>query len=467
MKPAGLLGLLIVGAATLAAQVAPVDWEKQKAEILRHHRALIQIDTTTTPGNETKAVEYLKKVLEAEGIPTQTFALDPNRANLVARLKGNGSKRPLLIMAHTDVVAVQREKWPVDPFGAVLKDGYIWGRGSRDDKSQVAAMVEVMLLLKRSGAALDRDVIFLAEAGEEGLSQFGVEFMVNQHLDDITAEFALTEGGGGTIENGRVSNLLIQTTEKIPRSVRLVVNGTSGHASVPRLDNAVAHLSAAVAKAAAWETPMRLNDTTRTYFEKLATISTPEKAARYNALLNPQRAAAAQRYLAQFEPARYSMLRTSVVPTMLKAGIATNVIPSEAEATVDIRALPDEDMPKFYEEMKRVIGDAAVKIQPTGFGARPGSAPSRLDSEMYRVLEQVSKRMYPGATVLPNMSTGATDSAFLRAKGIQSYGIGTPSTDEDNLNYGAHSDVERLLESSLYQFTEFTWTAVTEMAVKK
>jgi acetylornithine deacetylase/succinyl-diaminopimelate desuccinylase-like protein len=456
-----------IHAPVAAAQTPAVDWEKQKAEILAHHRALIQLDTTTTPGNETKAVDYLKKILEAEGIPTQTFALDPNRANLVARLKGNGSKRPLLIMAHTDVVPVQREKWPVDPFGAVLKDGYIWGRGSRDDKSQVAAMLQVMLLLKRSGVTLDRDVIFLAEVGEEGHSEFGAEFMANQHLDAIDAEFAITEGGGGTIENGRVNTVLFQTTEKIPHSVRLVVNGTSGHASVPRLDNAVAHLSAAVGKVAAWETPMRLNDTTRTYFEKLATLSTPEKAARYNSLMNPQRAAAAQRYLAEFEPGRYSMLRTSVVPTMLKAGIATNVIPSEAEATIDIRALPDEDMTKFYAEMNRVIGDPAVKIEPTGFGARPGAPPSRLDSEMYRALEQVSQRLYPGATVLPSMSTGATDMAFLRAKGIQSYGIGIPSTDEDSLNYGAHSDVERLLESSLYQFTEFTWSAVTAVAVKK
>jgi acetylornithine deacetylase/succinyl-diaminopimelate desuccinylase-like protein len=161
------------------------------------------------------------------------------------------------------------------------------------------------------------------------------------------------------------------------------------------------------------------------------------------------------------------MLRTSVVPTMLKAGIATNVIPSEAEATVDIRALPDEDMPRFFLEMKRVIGDPAVKIEQTGFGARPGAPPSRLDSEMYHVLQAVSKHMYPGATVLPTMSTGATDMAFLRAKGISSYGIGIPSTDEDNLKYGAHSDVERLPEAALYQIAEFVWDAVTEMAVSR
>ena len=457
--------VLVAGVAT--AQIPPIDWDKQRAEILQHHRDLIQIDTSNPPGNETKAVEYLKSVLEAEGIPTQTFALDPSRANLVARLKGNGSKRPILILAHTDVVGVQPEKWPVDPFGAVLKDGYIWGRGSLDDKDKLASNLMVMLLLKRNKAQLDRDVIFLAEAGEEGTTGPGIDFMVNQHLDAINAEYAITEGGSARIENGRVAFVQIGTTEKVPRRTRLVVNGTSGHGSVPRVDNALVHLSAAVAKVGTWETPMRLNDTTRTYFEKLASISTPEKAARYNGLLDPKRTAEVQRYLAVNEPARYSMLRTSVVPTILKAGFRMNVIPSEAEATLDVRALPDEDMPKFYAEMARVIGDPAVRIEPANSDQRPAGPPSRLDTEMYRVLEQVSKQIYPGSTVLPSMSTGASDMAQLRAKGIQSYGIGPASTEEDSIRYGAHSDVERLLESSLYKFVEFTWKAVTEVAVHK
>src|SRR6266581_3460240 len=175
---AASLCVLLVSQA--AAQAPSIDWKKQEAEILRHHRALIQIDSSNPPGNETKVDDYLKSVFEKEGIPVKTFALQPARANLVARLKGNGKKRPILLLAHTDVVGVQREKWPVDPFGAVLKDGYIWGRGAVDDKDKLAANLMVMLLLKRSGAVLDRDVIFLAEAGEEGLSQFGVEFMVNQ-----------------------------------------------------------------------------------------------------------------------------------------------------------------------------------------------------------------------------------------------------------------------------------------------
>ena len=211
---------------------------------------------------------------------------------------------------------------------------------------------------------------------------------------------------------------------------------------------------------------MHLNETTKVYLERLASISTPEKAARYRALLDPQRAQSVQPYLAQHEPELYSMLRTSVVPTMLKAGVGANVIPSEAEATLDIRAMPGEDMDVFFAEMKKVIDDPAVKIVPIT-ATRPEAPPSKLDTEMYRTLETVSIRMYPGSTVLPTMSTGASDMAQLRAKGIQSYGIGPAVTEEDRVQYGAHSDVERLSEAALYRFVEFTWNVVAEVAIKK
>ena len=441
-----------------------IDWAGQKAEILKHYRDLIQIDTRA--GNETKAVDYIRRVLEADGIPTKTFAKDPARANLVARIAGNGATRPLLILAHTDVVGVQTGKWPVDPFSAILKDGYVWGRGSVDDKPVLTANLITMLLLRRNHVPLDRDVIFLAESGEEAdTAGVGINFMVGEHYHEIDAEYSLTEGGGAEIEDGKVTTMAIGTAEKIPARVRLVATGTSGHGSVPRLDNALIHLGAAVEKVGRWQTPMRLNDTTRTYFEKLATISTPEKAARYNALLNPRTADEAQRYLREHEPLAYSMLRTSVVPTMLKAGVGANVIPSEAEATLDIRALPDENVPNFYAEMAKVIDDPAVKIVPLP-ATRPPSPASRLDTGMYRVLEQVSKRVYPGVTVMPEMSTGASDKAQLRARGQQSYGIGPASTHDDRINFGAHSDVERLAEASLYPFVEFVWDAVTGIAAK-
>jgi acetylornithine deacetylase/succinyl-diaminopimelate desuccinylase-like protein len=458
---------LVARGAVPATQTGTPDWKAQATEILQHYRALIATDTSSPPGNETRAVTYLKGVFDREGIPASVFALDPARANLVARLKGSGRKRPLLLMAHTDVVGVQREKWPVDPFGAVLKDGYVWGRGSVDDKDKLVANLMVMVLLKRSATPLDRDVIFLAESGEEGNTSVGIDFMVAQHFDQIDAEYALSEGGSAEIEDGRVRLVRVTTTEKVPRRVRLVVNGTSGHGSVPRTDNAVVHLASAVSKLGAWETPMRFNETTLAYFQKLATTASPESAARYRALVDPQRAASALRYLAENEPRHNSMLRTSVTPTIVSGGFRMNVIPSEAEATLDVRALPDEDMPAFYETMKRVIADPAVRVETLAESVRPVGQPSRLDTEMYRALERAAQRVYPGATTVPAMLTGATDMAQLRAKGIQSYGIGPASTQNDSDNFGAHSDVERLAESSLYRFVEFTWLAVTEVAASK
>jgi acetylornithine deacetylase/succinyl-diaminopimelate desuccinylase-like protein len=463
------VALAVVCVCSLGAQVPgvspPIDWDKLRPEILERYRALVQLDTTA--GHEILAVDYLRKVFEAEGIPTRTFALDPNRPNLVARLKGTGSKRPLLILAHTDVVGVQREKWPVDPFGAVIKDGYIWGRGSKDDKPVLTANLITMLMLKRLGIRLDRDVIFLAESGEEAdITGVGINYMISQHFDEIDAEFAMTEGGSATSDGSRVTRVSIGTAEKLPARVRLVATGTAGHGSVPRMDNPLIHLGAALDKLGRWETPMRLNDTTRAYFQRLAIISAPERAAIYKALLDVKTAGPAQAYLREHAPAEYSMLRTSVVPTMLKAGVGPNVIPSEAEATLDIRALPGEDIEAFYAEMVKVIGDPAVKIVPLP-PSRPPSPASKLDTEMYRVMEQVSNTVYPDAAILPSMSTGASDQAQLRAKGIPSYGIGPASTESDALDYPPHGDVERLAESSLYPFVRYVWNVVTEIAAHK
>src|SRR5690242_3499205 len=210
--------LLIAIPATAAIPI--VDWKAEQAEILRHYRDLVQIDTRS--GNESKAIEYLKSVFEGEGIPVQIFALQPNRANLVARLKGTGGRQPLLLLAHTDVVGVQPEKWPVPPFGAVLKDGYIWGRGTADDKDKLTANLITMLLVKRLGVKLDRDLIFLAESGEEADPDgVGMKFMVEQHFDAIKSEFALTEGGTTTLQNGRITAVNIATTEKVPRRITL------------------------------------------------------------------------------------------------------------------------------------------------------------------------------------------------------------------------------------------------------
>jgi acetylornithine deacetylase/succinyl-diaminopimelate desuccinylase-like protein len=443
------------------------DWPKIDAETLKHFTALVQIDTTNPPGNETKAVEYVAKVLEAEGIPVKIFAQQPDRANLVARLKGNGSKRPLLIVGHTDTVRIDPKKWTHPPFSADREGGYIYGRGTVDDKDNLVTCMMTMVLLKRMRVPLDRDVIFLAESGEEASTSVGIEYMVNNHWAEIDAEICLAEGGGVRRQNGQPRYAGIQTAEKIPNGIRLVARGPAGHGSVPLQSNAVVHLSQAVAKVAAWQAPMRLNDTTRYYFERLATISSPADAARYNGILNPQKAAEIQKYFAEKEPAHNSMLRTSISPNIIRGGYQINVIPSEVEAILDVRALPDEDMPAFREMVKQVINDPQIELLVESRNPRPPAPPSKLDSEAFRVLEDVNKKIYNVPT-LPTMSTGATDMAFLRAKGVQCYGVGPMIDAEDGpKGFGAHSDQERILEEALYTFGRFNWEVVTALAAKR
>jgi acetylornithine deacetylase/succinyl-diaminopimelate desuccinylase-like protein len=448
---------VLVGAQT-------VDWKQYEAETLRHFQALVRLDTADPPGNEAPAVEYLKGVLEREGIPVKVLSMDPKRPNLVARLKGSGRKRPLLIMGHTDVVNVDPAKWKFPPFSATLDGGYVYGRGTVDDKDNLTACLMIMLALKRANVPLDRDVIFLAEAGEEGSVRFGIKFMVENHFSEIESEYCLAEGGGVTRKDGKIRSASVQTTEKIPYAVRLVARGPAGHGSRPLRTNAVVHLAQAVAKVAAWQTPMRLNDTTRTYFERLATVSTPEEAARYNGIADPTRTAAIQEYFAVEEPGHYSMLRTSISPNMIKAGYRVNVIPSEAEATLDIRALPDENIHRFVDELKRVVGDNAVEVIRTERDTRPGAPPSALKNEVFAALEAVVKKHY-GVITLPTMSTGATDMAYLRAKGIQSYGIGPLTDVEDGpKGFGAHSDQERILVAELHRFLRYHGDAVLAIA---
>ena len=459
---AGLFFALLPCIAQTTAQTP--DWAKVNEETLRHFQALVRLDTTDPPGNETRVVEYVKKVFEAEGIPVTVAAKDPARANLIARLKGNGSKRPLLIVGHSDTVKVDVAKWTFPPFSATRDGGYIYGRGTRDDKSDLAAAMMTMLLLKRSHTPLDRDVIFLSEAGEEAATGPGIEYLISEHWSEIDAEICLAEGGGVRRRDGKVLYATVQTTEKQPRGTQLVVKGPAGHGSRPLRTNAVLHLARAVDKVASWDPPMRFNDTTRSYFEKLANLSSPEDAARYKALFDTGKAAAVREYLAENDPATYSMLHTSISPNMIQAGYQVNVIPSEATATLDIRALPDEDMAGFYELMRKVINDPAVEIVPSKGNARPGAQPSRIDSPAFHALEAAYKKVYNAAT-LPTMSTGATDMAFLRAKGVQCYGIGAMGDEEDLAKgFGAHSDQERILEEAVYKHVQFFWEAVTTIA---
>jgi len=449
----------------VAAQYEEPEWETVEQETLDHFRALLQFDTSDPPGRELPAAEYLRDVLEAEGIATEMLAVDPERPNVVARLPGSGTREPLLIMAHTDVVNVDPEKWTFPPFSATVDDGYVYGRGAVDDKDNLTAALMVMIYLKRLNIPLARDVIFLAESGEEGATEYGIEFMVNNHLDKIDAEFCLAEGGGVTRVNREVQYASVQTVEKIPYAVELVATGVAGHGSVPLQTNSVARLARAVAAIADWRTPVRLNETTAAYFERLASISPVADAERYMAVLDPGRASEADEYFLANEPRHASMLRSSLSPNIFDAGYRINVIPSEARAQVDFRALPDENVPEFLNEIRRVINDPAVEVSLGQRNTRPPGQ-ARLDTPAFSAIEANVNKHY-GVITLPTMSTGATDMAYLRNTGIQCYGIGPAIDVEDGpLGFGAHSDQERILISELNRFVRFNWDVVLELAAE-
>ena len=456
-----LLALLGINFSVAAQQI---DWPKVNDEAMRNYQALVQIDSTAA---EAGVASFVKKVLEAEGIQVTLVGKDPARPNVIARIRGNGSKRPFLIMGHSDTVKVNPAKWTFPPFSATRSGGYVYGRGTLDDKSNLFAAMMTMVLLKRTNAKLDRDVIFVSEAGEEGSSSVGIGYLVSDHFSEIDAEGCLAEGGGVVRRGGVARFATVQTMEKRPSGARLVAKGPSGHGSRPTRGNAIAHLSAAVAKVAFWDPPTRFNDTTRTYFEKLAQVGSPEDAARFRDLFDPVKSAAAREYLAINEPGLYSMLHTSISPNIIQGGFQSNVIPSEATATLDIRALPDENMPAFYDLMRHLINDPAVEVVPNTGPTRPPGAPVSIASDTYKALEASFQQVY-GVVTLPLMGTGATDMAQLRARGVQCYGIGAARDDEDILKgFGAHSDQERMPEDSVAKHLQFFWTAVTAIAGAK
>ena len=452
-----------LGVAALLAQ-GDVDWKKANADTLEHFSALVRFDTSA---KERAAAEYIKKVLDDHGIPAQMYALEPDRPNVLARLKGNGRKRPLLIMGHTDTVTIDPSKWkPFGAFSAARDGGYIYGRGTVDDKDNLTAGLMMMLLLKQYNIALDRDIVYLAESGEEGSSRVGIGHMVAGHFPDIDAEFCLAEGGDGIREKGAIKYVEVETTEKVPNGVELVARGISGHGSIPLKSNAIVHLGAAIGRVGEWRPDIKLNETTATYFRKLSQIAPPEQAKIYADVLSPDPKVqkAADDWLFEHEPRHSSMLRTSVSPNVFQGGYRSNVIPSEAKATLDVRMVPDEDKVAFLEQLKKVVNDPAVEVRYTNAASRPAPAVARLDSELFKTVEAAVTKVYNAPTI-PNMQTGATDMAQVRARGIQCVGIGSAIDVEDQVKgFGMHSDQERIVEDELYRFVRFNWEVVNALA---
>ena len=441
---------------------------KLQGEALVWLQDLIRINTTNPPGNEIVAAKYIADVLKREGIPSEIFESTPGRGFLVARLSSSAMPNPsraLLLLAHLDVVGVDKSKWSVDPFGAVIKDGYLYGRGAIDDKGMLAANLAVFIALKRSEAHLNRDVIFLAEGDEEAGGEFGMKFAVEKHWDKIAAGFALNEGGHVVMKNGKVQYVGVQATEKVAVNVDVIATGTSGHASIPRKDNPVVHLATAIGKIGAYEAPVQFNSVTRGYFEGIAPLQDEDTGKWLIALESPDRADHAARWVSSNNPIWNAMLRDTATPTMLHAGIRQNVVPSEARGVLNIRLLPGAQLDPLLGKLKQLVNDPQIRFetQPNGGEAAPSSS---LESDLYATIKSVSAREFAGAPVVPYMSTGATDSARLRMRNVQAYGLEPfPLTEDDLMRM--HADDERISVESFRKGVQFLYEVVNAFSVTK
>ncbi len=445
---------------------ADIDWSALNKQSLQTLVDIIKLDTSQPAGNEYLVTDYLEQRLKEADIPFETFEAEPGRRNLVARLKGNGSKEPILLLGHTDVVTVERENWTFEPFSGTVAEGKIFGRGAADDKGIVAGSLEVLLALKKYKVPLDRDVIFLAVADEEAGGQLGITYMVQNHLDTIRAEFAINEGGRGILDpkTNKYVSFAIGTAEKTPRRARLIVDGQAGHGSVPTRDNAIGVLARAVARLFESPLTMELNETTRTLFTRLAATRPEEEAKIYREILKPNPPMEVQEQLRDISPGYFSIIRTSVVPTIFQGGYQRNVIPSRAEATLDIRALPGTDPEVLFAELAKIIDDPNVRIEPMVV-TRPAHDPAPLQTPLFNAFERIIAEQHPDAVVLPSMLTGATDSAQLRAAGIPTYGFGPGSYLAEN--NGIHGNDEFLRVKAYEDYVRLMWLIVNDVAASK
>jgi acetylornithine deacetylase/succinyl-diaminopimelate desuccinylase-like protein len=426
---------------------------------------LIKINTSNPPGNEQIAAMYLAGVLAKEGIKAELLDVAPGRSALVARLRSSVVAEPsraLLLVAHLDTVPVDKSRWSVDPFGALVKDGYLYGRGAIDDKGMLAANLAVFISLKRSMARLNRDVIFLATADEETSGDASIRTLIAKHWEKIAAGYALNEGGNVFLKNGKVQYTGVQASEKVAFNVAVIAQGRSGHASQPTKDNAVVHLAEAVAKIGNYSAPVHFTSIVKRYFEGLAPLEDDEMGKWIRSMDTADRGEHAQRVISEASPLWNSMMRDTIAPTVLAAGVANNVIPAEARANLNVRLLPGDTIDVLLNELKKLVNDPQVRleVQPNAGLAAP---PSSLESDFYVVISKVVAQEFGGAPALPFQSTWLTDSAQLRLHNVQAYGLVPVPLAEEDLRR-MHGDDERIPLAAFGKGVEVLARIVTEFA---
>ena len=456
-----LLAFAALACVSFVALGQPRDAKQQRA--FEIYRELVEINTVTATGDTGKAADAMAARLLAAGFPAadvQVFKPAARKGNLVARLRGTGKKKPLILMAHIDVVEAKREDWTTDPFKLVEKDGYYYARGSGDDKFMAATWIATLIRYREEGFKPDRDLVVVLETDEEILdsNKVGITWLLANHRDLLDAEFALNEGGGVSTLGGKGITNGLQTSEKVFMNYKLEVTNAGGHSAQPRKDNAIYRLAAALSKVGAFDFPVELNETTRAYLAKAAPFN-GSKGDDMRAVAernDPEAAARLSR-----EPQFNALLRTTCVATLLEGGHAMNALPQVARATVNCRVMPGVPMERIRDTLVRVISDDQVAVKPDWTPVP--SPPSPLDPALVSTIEKLTKEFWPEAVVLPVMSSGGTDGTHTRNAGIPTYGHSGLASPFDEPGR-AHGKDERVSVKAFYEAQEYLYKLVKALS---
>jgi len=426
------------------------------------YRELVEINTTESSGDTTKAAEAMADRLKAAGFPendVRVLGPHPGKGNLVARYRGTGQRKPLLLLAHLDVVEARREDWSIDPFKFLEKDGFFWGRGTTDDKAMAAVWIATFIRLWQQHFTPDRDLIVALTADEEGGKYNGVQWLLANHREMLDAEYALNESGESQMKDGRYVLNAVQSSEKVYQTFRLEVRNAGGHSSRPVKDNAIYRLAEGLTRLSKYEFPVRLNEVTAEYYKRLSVLYTGQTAADMKAVAKTPADRGAASRLSK-SPYDNAVLRTTCVATVLEAGQAENALPQTARATVNCRILPGESPKEVRATLVRVLDDPKISVTATDDATF--SKPSPLNPEVFGTVERITEQMWPGIPVLPMMSTGATDGLYLRNSGIPAYGVSGFFEDVDDMR--AHGRDERLGVKQFYEGREFLYRLVKALS---
>lgn len=440
----------------------PKTSQEDRGLALSIFKELVEINTTHSVGDTTRASEAMAKRLVDAGFPDEDVKVlvpHPKKGNLVARYRGTGARKPLLLLAHLDVVEARREDWTLDPFTLIEKDGYYYGRGTLDDKAMAAIWISSFIRLKRDGFVPDRDIIVCLTADEEGGDHNGVEWLLANRRELVDGAYCLNEGGNGLIKDGKYLLNGVQLSEKVYLSFTLEVTNPGGHSSVPSKDNAIYRLAAGLTRLAAFDFPVQLNEGTRTYFERMSALQTGQTARDMLAVAkNPPDVEAGMRL--SKNDYYNALLRTTCVATKVEAGHAENALPQSAKAVVNCRILPGESADEVFKTIVRVLDDAQISVTP--MGEPTPSPPSPLNPEVIDPIERLTEEFWPGVPVVPTMLTGATDGLQFRNAGIPVYGVSGLFRDIDDNRI--HGRDERIGVKAFYEGNEFLFRLIQELS---